>query len=141
MKIKLLTITAIMTALLLAGFSAGAQEDSNRYSDGSVQRGPYLTNTGADNWFIGIGGGVNAMYDNLKFGGYGLAIDANVGKWFTPAVAFRAGYHGLKVSAADPRGWFTGADPFNLNYGYADAMWNLATTLGGYIRHRRRSDE
>lgn len=136
MKIKLLTITASMTALLLAGFSAGAQEDSNRYSDGSVQRGPYLTNTGADNWFIGIGGGVNAMYDNLKFGGYGLAIDANVGKWFTPAVAFRAGYHGLKVSAADPRGWFTGADPFNLNYGYADAMWNLATTLGGYKESR-----
>ena len=135
MKIKLLA-SAISAALLLVSLSAGAQEDSNRYSDGTVQRGPYLTNTGADNWFIGIGGGVNAMYDNGKFGGYGLAIDANIGKWFTPAVAFRVGYHGLKDAAADPAGWFTGANPFNLHYGYADAMWNLATTLGGYKESR-----
>ena len=133
MKIKFLAITL---CLLLAGIAANAQEDSNRYSDGSVQRGPYLTNTGADNWFFGLGAGVNAMYDNRLFGGYGLAIDANVGKWFTPAVAFRAGYHGIKVSAADPKGWFTGANPFNLHYGYADAMWNLATTLGGYKESR-----
>ena len=133
MKIKLLATTL---CLLLVGFAANAQENSNRYSDGTVQRGPYLTNSGADNWFFGLGAGVNAMYDNRLFGGYGLAIDANVGKWFTPAVAFRAGYHGLKVSAADPKGWFTGANPFMLHYGYADAMWNLATTLGGYKETR-----
>ncbi len=136
MIIKFLATTTSVMALLLTGFAANAQEDSNRYSDGSVQRGPYLTNTGADNWFIGIGAGVNAMYDNRLFGGYGLAIDANVGKWFTPAVAFRAGYHGLKDAAADPKGWFTGTDKFNLNYGYADFMWNVATTLGGYKESR-----
>ena len=136
MKIKVLATTLSLMALLLAGFSANAQEDSNRYSDGSIQRGPYLTNAFGDNWFIGVGGGVNAMYDNRLFGGYGLAIDANVGKWFTPAVAFRAGYHGLKDSAADPKGWFSGPNPFNLNYGYADFMWNVATTLGGYKESR-----
>ena len=135
MKIKVL-VSAISAALLLVSLSAGAQEDSNRYSDGTVQRGPYLTNTGADNWFIGIGGGVNAMYDNRQFGGYGLAIDANVGKWFTPAVAFRVGYHGLKDVAADPKGWFTGANPFNFHQAYADVMWNVATTLGGYKESR-----
>ena len=135
MKIKFLA-TAFTAVLLLAGFTANAQENSNRYSDGTVPRGPYLTNTGADNWFIGIGGGINAMYDNRKFGGYGLAIDANVGKWFTPAVALRLGYHGLKDVAADPNNWFTNGDPFMLHYGYADFMWNLATTLGGYKETR-----
>ena len=135
MKIKVL-VSAISAALLLVSLSAGAQEDSNRYSDGTVQRGPYLTNTGADNWFIGIGGGVNAMYDNRQFGGYGLAIDANVGKWFTPAVAFRVGYHGLKDAPADARSWFSGNNPFNFHYGYFDAMWNVATTLGGYKETR-----
>ncbi len=135
MKIKLLAST-ISAMLLLACLTAGAQEDSNRFSDGSVQRGPYLTNTGCDNWFIGVGAGVNAMYDNRLFGGYGLAIEANVGKWFTPAVGFRAGYHGLKDVAADPKGWFTGKDPFNFHAAYADVLWNVATTLGGYKESR-----
>jgi len=135
MKIKRLA-SAFSAALLLVALSAGAQENSNRYSDGSIQRGPYLTNTGADNWFFGVGAGVNAMYDNRLFGGYGFAIDANLGKWFTPAVGFRAGYHGLKDTAADPNGWFTGSDPFNYHLAYADAMWNIATTLGGYKESR-----
>ena len=135
MKIKFLATTLSAVALLVC-LSANAQENSNRYSDGTVQRGPYLTNTGADNWFFSIGAGANAMYDNRHFGGYGLAVDANLGKWFTPAVAFRVGYHGLKDVAADPTGWFTGTDPFNIHYGYFDAMWNVATTLGGYKETR-----
>ena len=135
MRIKSFLFTAC-TVLLLTGAVAGAQENGNRYSDGKIRRGPYLTNTGADNWFIGLGAGVNAMYDNLLVNGFDLAVDANFGKWFTPAVGFRVGYHGMKDVAADPEGWFTGTDPFNLHYAHIDAMWNVFTTLGGYKESR-----
>lgn len=88
-----------------------------------------LIGSGNNNWFIGIGGGVNAMYDAKNFSKpNNVAIAVNVGKWFTPAIGFRAGYVGLKNTAAAPAIWFTGDKPFNYSLAHVDAMWNIANT-------------
>lgn len=52
-----------------------------------------------DNWFIGIGGGVNLYMGEhdrqLKFfNRLAPAMDVYVGKWFTPSVGFRLAYSG-----------------------------------------------
>lgn len=128
---------AVLVALLAVSFSANAQEDNNRYNDGSVQRGPYVTNELGDNWFLGIGGGVNTMYDNKKIGNIGIAAEAYVGKWFTPAIGVRAGYHGFSDQAASAGGNFVyGTDAFNLHIAHADLLWNVATSIDGYKETR-----
>lgn len=48
-------------------FAAAALLASASFTS-AQNRGPYLTNAGKDNWFIGIGGGINLMYDNRAFG-------------------------------------------------------------------------
>lgn len=70
--------------LLTVSFNAYAQENNNRDANGKVVRGAYETNGLWDNWFIGVGAGVNSVYNNADFGKYGIATDVNLGKWFTP---------------------------------------------------------
>ena len=93
-----------MLAAVFAVASASdavAQENANRDSLGRVVRGPYETNGAWDNWFIGVGGGIN-LFEDGWFGGNGYhqtrvapALDVNIGKWWTPSVGFRVGYCGL----------------------------------------------
>ena len=123
MKKLISLIAAAAAAILLAG-SLSAQDQ-------------YLTNGAGDNWFIGIGAGINTTYDN---GTYlfkpGVAVEADFGKWFTPSVGFRAGYHGISAFAADPKGWFTGSDMFGYHFAHIDGLWNISNTLGGYKETR-----
>ena len=87
-----------------------------------------LIGPGSNNWFLGIGGGVNALYDAKELSKpNNLAIAVNIGKWFTPAIGFRAGYVGLK-DTAPMNVWFAGTNQFNYNLAHLDAMWNLAGT-------------
>ena len=120
MKKVLYSVLAVAAMLLTASFSANAQEANENL----------LIGPAGNNWFIGVGGGVNSMYDNLKFNTpNNLAISANIGKWFTPAIGFRAGYLGLKDTAADVANWFAGGNQFNYNLAHLDAMWNMANTV------------
>ena len=87
-------IKFILAALVVAmmSFTAFAQEDGNRDANGYVVRGPYLTNGGGSNWFVGVGGGFNTSFGKeLKpFAEFkpenNWAAEAFVGKWFTPTI-------------------------------------------------------
>ena len=107
---KLFSIVAIALMTVTAAF---AQENNNRDEYGNVVRGPYLTNSFGDNWFINLGAGVNSVLSSpdVKFGIGGLAIDANIGKWFTPTVGARIGYRGI-------------GDSFTVNSGYKTLIDN-----------------
>lgn len=137
MKKVLFSLAAAFTAVLLASFTVSAQEDDNRYSDGTVQRGPYLTNEFGENWFIGIGAGVNAnMYDPFRFAnGIGIGVEANVGKWITPDIGLRFGYHGFNNTAKGNSNWIF-ADKFAFHVVHADLLWNVASTFDGYKESR-----
>ena len=148
--IKTLFGALAIASLLALSFSANAQENNNRDENGKVVRGAYETNGFWDNWFIGIGGGYNAGIrklpndgpDFLKFdfqGKGGLAIDVNIGKWFTPTVGARIGWKGV----ANNQGkftWFPKGNIFTAKAGqqyiHADFLWNLSNSFGGYKETR-----
>lgn len=59
----------------------------------------------ADNWFLGIGGGVNQYLGEhdrqMKFfNRLAPAAEVYAGKWFTPVIGFRVGYRGLQALGA-----------------------------------------
>lgn len=136
---KILSIVAIA---LVAITSAYAQEDNNRDENGAVVRGPYLTNGFWDNWFVSAAGGANfTVSKETKFSFGGPAIDLNIGKWFTPAVGFRFGLHGLNNSFDLKPGHTTLIDNGNGNfeffqYIHTDLLWNITNTLCGYKETR-----
>lgn len=136
---KVFTILAFALMTISAAF---AQENNNRDENGNIVRGSYLTNGFGDNWFINLGAGANftvAKETKNSFGG--LAIDANIGKWFTPSVGARFGYRGIKNSFDLKDGYTTSIDKGNgefksFHYVHGDFMWNISNALSGYKETR-----
>ena len=109
----------------------------------------------ADNWSVGIGGGVNMYlgeHDRQMKTGDRLSpnLDVYVSKWFTPVVGMRFGYTGLNFRGATnlvsglpnstgERYDLNGSDhqplywqKFNFFNLHADFMLNLVNLIGGY---------
>lgn len=108
----------------------------------------------ADNWSLGVGGGVN-MYlgehdRQMKFGDrISPSLDVYATKWFTPVVGMRLGYTGLRFDGLT--NWHTGVSnstgeqyvgpngedwllvqKLNFFNFHADFMLNLVNLIGGY---------
>ena len=133
------TILGVLaTASLLSfSFSANAQENGNRDENGNIVRGSYESNKFWDNWFIGVGAGVNATFgSNMDFKVGGLAVDANVGKWLTPSFGLRAGYRGIKNSADFNPAVRGNVDEWNQHFFHVDALWNMFESIDGYKETR-----
>ena len=141
----ILGAAALVAVSLTASPALNAQE--NRDENGKIVRGPYETNRFGDNWFIGAGGGINILwnegYDNVKIG---PSIDANFGKWFTPAVGMRVGYQGFQTQIWSDAPSVLGTtfdkqeDMYLQKMGYmyihGDFLWNMSNAFGGYKEHR-----
>ena len=88
-----------------------------------------LIGKGGDNWFMEVGGGLNFTYDEKTLSKFSPAVEVNFGKWFTPAIGFRMGYHGIKgLAAYEPKTWISGDKAFGFHMAHVDAMWNMAGT-------------
>ena len=139
--IKFILGTLAVAGLLGFSFTASAQENGNRDENGNIVRGSYETNGFWDNWFIGLGAGANTVAgENVNFKPFGgLAVDVNLGKWFTPTVGARIGYKGLKNSfeLKDNNALKTGyKDEYNQHMFHADFLWNLSNSFSGYKETR-----
>ena len=138
MKIK----AFLFAALLMAGVSAFAQEAESA----PATKGPFITNSFGDNWFIG--GGIGWNHSANSFGkvlhgqgwldvGGGIAADLNFGKWIDPMWGIRAGFNGIMnrekglIHDAAER---TQAYPFLFVHG--DVMWNVTNQVKGYQKDR-----
>ena len=132
----------LAAASLLFSVNAFAQENANRDENGKVVRGPYETNKAFDNTFIAIGAGVNSTVPSIKepknWGGIGVAIDVNVGKWFTPAIGARLGWQGLQnnTKLGLTNQGIKAGDSYGFNYFHGDFMWNMTNTCVGYRETR-----
>ena len=130
---------ALALASLLFSGNAFAQENNNRDENGKVVRGAYETNKAFDNTVIGIAAGVNSVVPSRnanKWGKIGLAADLNFGKWWTPAIGMRLGYHGLwDVAKVNFNGTKPG-DKFGFHYVHGDLLWNISNSIGGYKETR-----
>ena len=141
----ILGAAALAAVSLTASPALNAQE--NRDENGKIVRGPYETNRFGDNWFIGAGGGINILwnedYENVKIS---PSIDANIGKWFTPAVGMRVGYQGFQTQIWSDMPSVLGTafdtdqgmylQKMGYMYIHGDFLWNMSNALGGYKEHR-----
>lgn len=137
---KTIKFISAALVLLMASTVAFAQEkdNSNRDAEGKIVRGPYLSNSFGDNWFIGVAGGIN-LFGNNKNGfkaNITPALDVNAGKWVTPGFGFRFGYQGLtgsENSTANAEDQSTKSkEKFGFAYIHGDAMWNMINSIWGY---------
>ena len=145
----ILGAAAIVAVSLAASPALSAQENENRDEYGKIVRGPYETNRFGDNWFISVGGGINSFWnegldvDNMKIA---PSIDANFGKWFTPAVGMRIGYQGINSQVWSPEPTVLGPsldndkgmylEKFGYMYFHGDFLWNASDAIGGYKETR-----
>lgn len=137
---------ALVAVSLTASPTINAQENGNRDQYGKVVRGPYETNRFGDNWFIGVGGGINLLLNDGYDVKIGPSIDANIGKWFTPSVGMRIGYQGLSTRAWSDFPTILAPLPDSDNgqyleklgymYIHGDFLWNMSNALGGYKETR-----
>ena len=118
--------------LMAAPVSVNAQENGNRDEFGNIVRGPYQTNQFSDNWFIGIGGGINVLLNEGYEAKIGPSLDVNFGKWFTPSVGMRAGYQGLNFNSVKDGN----SDRFGYMYFHGDFLWNASNAISGYKETR-----
>lgn len=142
----ILGAAALAAVSLTASPSVNAQENGNRDEFGDIVRGPYETNRFGDNWFIGVGGGINIFWNDGYKTAIGPSLDVNAGKWITPSIGLRAGYQGLStrawsydqsVLAPDfdtDKGMYK--EKFGYMYIHGDVMWNISNALSGYKETR-----
>lgn len=128
----------MVIVLAVLSVSAFAQDKSNRDANGAVVRGAYATNNWYDNMFVGAGAGVNLFHEAGAYDAdwsdrYALAIDAYVGKWFTPSIGARLAYSGLNATS-----YFD--EQSEVEYKYTnvrtDLLWNISNAFGGYRSDR-----
>ena len=125
-------IGILAAASFLFSLNAYAQEDANRGANGEVVRGPYVTNGAFDNTFISLGAGANSVLErSFGLGKFGLATDVTLGKWFSPTIGVRAGWHGLNVTSKSGE---LNKSPYHDLHG--DLLWNLSNAIGGYKETR-----
>lgn len=146
-NIKFIFVALVAMFVTLGSTSVYAQEDGNRDANGYVVKGPYLTNGGGANWFVGVGGGFNtAIGKGIKpFTEFtpknNWAAEAFIGKWFTPTIGARVGYKGVMNNFAyDADTYVSNAygngEQVRFGYAHADLMWNLSNALSGYKETR-----
>ena len=113
------------------------------------EKSRYQSDRFLDNWFVWGGAGVNtamALHRKLRFNGrFTTALDAGLGKWFSPIAGVRLGVQGISLSSwgTKPReqvrteeGTWRGknayAESVGMAYVHGDVLWNLVNTLYGY---------
>lgn len=128
----------MIIVLAVLSVSAFAQDKSNRDANGAVVRGAYATNNWYDNMFVGAGAGVNLFHEPGAYDAdwsdrYALAIDAYVGKWFTPSIGARLAYSGLNAAS-----YFDAESKIEYKYTNVrtDLLWNISNAFGGYRSDR-----
>ena len=125
----------VIVAALALGTAAFAQE-TNRDANGNIQYGPYETNKFWDNWFIGVGGGVDFTKDAGKPDGVKTinpVLNVNFGKWFDPCFGARVSYYGWGMPGSQIDGT---AEVLNNNLFAGDLMWNISNQFWGYSEKR-----
>lgn len=125
----------VIAAALLVSAASFAQE-SNRDANGKIQYGPYETNKFWDNWFVGVGAGVNFAHDEVFAGkgkyAMGLNVNASVGKWIDPCYGIRVAYQGINSGLLEPKTNMSNA----FHYAHADFLLNASHLFAGYKETR-----
>jgi len=131
----------IVSLLLAAGilFPAGsyAQEAKKDNSQNCSCSQKAEKSNSQNCFFVQLAGGVNTNVLKVAkpetWGGVSLATEVNVGKWWSPSIGTRIGWHGLwNKAVVDFTDWGVAAGTrYAHNYFHADCLWNISNTIGG----------
>lgn len=160
-KQKFLAATMLMACTAatpaLAQDAPNTTEETVEYSTDKYK---VETNHFWDNWFISAGAGGQVYFGDhdkqCSFGDrIGLALDASLGKWFTPGIGARIAYSGLTIKGATKiENNSTGEDvahgtgerlvnafecqysKFSMSNLHFDVMFNLSNLFCGYNEKR-----
>lgn len=139
----------LLLTFIASSVSVFAQQSEIRDENGSILRGPYETNHFKDNWFVGVGLGMNLFegdYDNKASFGNRIApaLDISAGKWITPYSGMRLQYSGMKAKGMtlkegkfaikSKKGYYT--KDFNVMNLHVDYLWNVTNGLWGFDKER-----
>ncbi len=149
---KKLFLLVALTCATIASVSAQKDKSGLEYQN---LRGPFLTNPFGQNWFIGIGGGIDGVVfsnidgSNSTFTGLnkiGPVVDFTVGKWIIPNWGIRGQFNwgiGKDYSsipckfttpiAGDPNKWDLKFNYWDVHF---DAMFHFSNAVGGYKQAR-----
>ena len=119
------TAKFILGAMALVVVSMVAAPAANAEETKGAEKTAVLTNGLWDNWFVNGAIGFNYGKDNGST--TGLALEGNVGKWFTPTIGAQAGLNGIAGFAPDGGKYI---------YAHVDALWNASNFFGGYKADR-----
>ena len=118
MKLKTILVSAVLLLFSVATFAQNKEVEDIRTND----------------WFFGVGGGLNIGFDGQKYEGRknshrgsGTAVTAYFGKYFTRVSGFRVGYTGIATSNQYKK---FGKDEFH--YAHADFLVRAGNVLVPY---------
>lgn len=141
----------VVASMLVAANVANAQESKQcDQSTCTKEEKAIQLNKFKDNWFIGIGGGINTYYGNhTSYVPFGRRISptfsVQVGKWFSPFIGFRGNFAWSNTISADlnaknpdvyasyKKAYKTKADMISLN---AETMFDVTNMIFGYNENR-----
>lgn len=128
MKIKHLLLIAMLAVPMVMSAQRSSRQETQ---EPEHVYGPYVTNSYADNWFVGINAGALYNAEGLLKGklrnNLTPEVRAYFGKWIVPNWGFRIGYSGWAS-----RNKNVSLDWFQLHYVHADVLWNWSNLFGGY---------
>ncbi|WP_159634796.1 OmpA family protein [Sphingobacterium composti Ten et al. 2007 non Yoo et al. 2007] len=155
-------------SLALIGFIANAYGQVNNTKTQTIvneskDRYKVVTNYYFDNWFLGISGGAQMLIGDhdkqMQFKDrLTPAVNAYLGKWFTPGIGVRVGYNGYKLKGLTHNNWSSAlthstgeiyqdvknssdlglleVQKFDFNHINGDVLFNLTNILSGYREGR-----
>lgn len=140
-KVRFIICTVLIAAA--ACVSAYAQEDEKTVNENENLKRGVITNRFIDNTFAGIGADITGLTDKGNKTKLGWAVDAYVGKWFSPVVGARIGYNFLQGREIYDPNYYSHTQTnnkapytYNFNYIHGDALLNVCQWFGGYKKDR-----
>lgn len=149
MKVTLLFLTLLFAAT--PWFASEAQSTAataDTTVEVSTDKHRVVTNKFADNWFVGVGSGVQFFYGDhnrqMNFGERLVpAFELYTGKWFTPGIGTRLGVNGIKNKGVTQNGshstgviYDASQNLYNQEFNYlnvhADVLFNFTNLFKGY---------
>ena len=141
-KVKFFIYTLLVSAV--ACVSAYAQEQANTDENSEqVEDKGIILNKFKDNTFIGINGDITGLTAKGNKTKAGWAVEATIGKWFTPVTGARIGYSFINGKEIYEPNYHSHTQTnneapytYNFHYIHGDALINLTQWIGGYDKDR-----
>ena len=163
MNMKRFCLSLVFIGLIICSYGQSSTTKRDTVISESKDRYKVVTNHYFDNLFIGVSGGMQILIGDhdkqMQFKDrLTPAVNAYLGKWFTPGIGVRAGYTGYKLKGLTHNNWTSArthstdeiyqdvkiaadlgqleVQKFDYNHVHGDVLFNLSNIFAGYKANR-----